>query len=183
MAPGRWCCSSRRPLRSASRTRRRPKRRTKEIARLLTSAFISESVASIVGAAALALLSQAAGKRGVRPINAPSHWWHGVAAGSVREMDLQHTAVGYATHHAHPSSGAPSSRCFARDRNCDAVCIARDAMLVSAAAGATDYGPDAAQIEARLGNRSAQTLGCRRFCALAVGLGLGGLITRQISQR
>jgi hypothetical protein len=54
-------------------------------------------------------------------------------------------------------------------------------MLVSAAAGATDYGPDAAQIEARLGNRSAQTLGCRR--ALAVGLGIGGLITRQISQR
>jgi hypothetical protein len=69
----------------------------------------------------------------------------------------------------HPSSGASSSRCFARERNCDAVCIARDTMLASAAAGATDYGPDAAQIEARLGNRCAQTLGCRRFCALAVG--------------
>jgi hypothetical protein len=149
------------------------------IARVLTSACLSGSVASIVGAAALTLLSQAEGKRGVRPINATSHWWHGDGAGSVREMDLPHTALGYATHHISSVFwGVLFEALRARDPNTDPLSIARDATLVSAVAAAIDYGVLPRRLrpgwEIVLPKRSVAA----GLAALAAGLTLGGLITR-----
>jgi len=63
-------------------------------------ALVSGTVASVTSSAALALLAKAEGRNAVQPLNATSHWVHGEDAGSVREVDLDHTAVGYATHHA-----------------------------------------------------------------------------------
>ena len=56
-------------------------------------------------------------------------------------------------------------------------------MLVSAAAGATDYGLLPRRLRPGWEVFLPKLSGAAGFGALAVDLGLGGLITRQISQR
>src|SRR3954451_21064666 len=68
--------------------------------RTLRSAIVSGTAASITSTIALALAARAEGKSASQPINATSHWLNGNEAGSVKTVDLAHTAVGYATHHA-----------------------------------------------------------------------------------
>src|SRR3954454_24584104 len=68
--------------------------------RTLRSAFVSGSAASITSTLALALLARAEGKTASQPINATSHWLNRSEAGSFKGVDIAHTAVGYATHHA-----------------------------------------------------------------------------------
>jgi hypothetical protein len=63
------------------------------------SAVITGTIASLVSSTALAMLAKLEGKSAVQPINATSHWLHGEDAAKVREADLRHTAIGYATHH------------------------------------------------------------------------------------
>ncbi len=67
---------------------------------VLRSALVSGTVATATSAAALALLAVAAGKGAAQPLNATSHWLYGDEAAAFPHADVDHTSVGYATHHA-----------------------------------------------------------------------------------
>ena len=75
-------------------------RTNNEPARLMVGALVSGTVASLVSAAALAVLARAEGKGAVQPVNATSHWLHGKEAARYRGADAGHTLVGFATHFA-----------------------------------------------------------------------------------
>ena len=64
------------------------------------NALLSGSIASAVSTAALMLAAAAEGKGALRPTNATSHWLNGPAAADVTAADVDHTAIGYLTHHA-----------------------------------------------------------------------------------
>ncbi len=66
----------------------------------LSRAVVSGSIAAGASSLALAALAVGAGKSAPQPLNATSHWMHGAGAAEVRGLDLAHTGVGYATHHA-----------------------------------------------------------------------------------
>ena len=66
----------------------------------LSRALTSGSIAAGTSALALAALAIGAGKTAPQPLNATSHWLHGVEAATVPDLDLAHTGVGTATHHA-----------------------------------------------------------------------------------
>jgi hypothetical protein len=68
--------------------------------RVVKSALVSGTVASLTMTAALALLARKEGKGALQPVNSTSHWLHGEQVGSYRGADIPHTAVGYGTHHA-----------------------------------------------------------------------------------
>ena len=151
----------------------------KDIARVLTSASISGSLASIVGAAALTLLSDAEDKRG------SDRSMRRVTGGTVigRDRCAKSTwrtrPLGYATHHASSIFwGILFEALRARDRNTDPLSIARDATLVSTVAAAIDYGLMPHRLspgwETVLPKRSVAA----GLAALAVGLTAGGLLTR-----
>ena len=150
-----------------------------DVRHILSAALVSGSVASVVSAGALALLARAEGKSPTQPLNATSHWLHGEDAGSVRRADVRHTALGYATHHASSVLWAiPFEYLRTRDTAKDLASIGRDAGLVAALAGVTDYDVMPRRLtpgwEAVLPARSvAAGLG-----ALALGLIIGGLATR-----
>jgi hypothetical protein len=151
--------------------------------RILSAALVSGSVASIVSAGALAVLAKNEGKAAVGPINATSHWWHGHRAGSVRELDLPHTGLGYATHHASCILWALLFETLrARDSRTDLASIARDAALVSATATVLDYGVMPRRLtpgwELALTHRSV----AGGLAAVAAGLTLGGLLTRRVGK-
>jgi hypothetical protein len=152
--------------------------------RFLSSALISGSVASIVSAAALAAFARVEGKAAAQPLNATSHWWHGDRAAAERNVDLPHTGVGYATHHASSILWAFLFEALrSRNRAADPVSIARDAAIVSATAAVVDYGLIPRRLtpgwELALPKRSVAV----GLLALAAGLTVGGLITRQINMR
>ena len=67
---------------------------------LLVSTLLTGTVASVVSTAALAALAKAEGKRPMNPANSTSHWLHGDSAGSFDGVDVEHTGLGLATHHA-----------------------------------------------------------------------------------
>ena len=110
--------------------------------KLLRSALVSGSYASIASTAALALAARAEGKGAWQPINATSHWRNGDEAAARRGIDWAHTGIGYATNHsacifwalffeawrARRGPGGPAS-------------MLRDAALMAAIAAAVDYGP------------------------------------------
>ncbi len=64
------------------------------------AAVTSGSVAAAMSSIALAALAVGAGKAAPQPLNATSHWLHGAGAAEIRTLDVAHTGVGYATHHA-----------------------------------------------------------------------------------
>ena len=63
-------------------------------------ALVSGTLASGLSTAVLALLGKATMNKPVAPTNATSHWLWGDRAYGEHDPSLQHTAVGYATHHA-----------------------------------------------------------------------------------
>src|SRR3954447_2719041 len=141
-------------------------------------ALVSGTVASVTSSAALALLAKAEGRNAVQPLNATSHWVHGEDAGSVREVDLDHTAVGYATHHAASVFWAflfESLQAARAERNASRT--AKNAALVAAIAAVVDYGVVPKRLTPgweEVLSASAITGG---YVATALGLMLGGMLT------
>jgi hypothetical protein len=154
-----------------------------EPARVLVSAFVSGSITGLVSAGALAALTRMEGQPPAAPINATSHWWHGDRARTARGTDLAHTCLGFATHHASSVLWAVLFEALrARHRKTGVKCIARDAAIVAATAGVVDY----MLIPRRLSPGWELVLPARSVAAglvaLAAGLTLGGLITRQFNR-
>jgi hypothetical protein len=148
---------------------------------LLRSSLVSGSIASVVSAAVLSGLAKAEGKTPVQPINATSQWLHGEKAGKVKQVDAIHTGAGYATHHAACVLWASLFETI-RSRAADAgpASILRDAALVSTTAAVVDYGLVPRRLtpgwEGPLPIRSV----AGGFAGLALGLAMGGLITKRL---
>lgn len=145
---------------------------------LLRDALVSGTIASAVSAAVLGLLAKLEGQAPVQPINATSHWLHGKEAGRVKDIDLEHTGTGYATHHAACVMWAclfETLRAAAPDAR--PARIMRDATLVSVVAAVVDYG----LVPKRLTPGWEEPLPIRSlaggFAGLALGLAIGGLVT------
>ena len=141
-------------------------------------ALVSGTAASITSSAALALLAKADGRNAVQPLNATSHWLHGEDAGSVREVDLNHTAVGYATHHAASIFWAflfKSLQAARPERSASRT--AKNAAIVTAIAAVVDYGV----VPKRLTPGWEEVLSASSitggYVGMALGLMLGGMMT------
>jgi hypothetical protein len=74
----------------------------------------------------------------VQPVNSTSHWVLGDKAGRSRAIDLRHTLVGYATHHAASVFWATVYEAIRQLRPQRGPLL--DAVGVSAIAAAVDYG-------------------------------------------
>ena len=154
------------------------------LARTGVSAAVTGTVASLATTAALALLAHAEGKNPLRPTNSTSHWLHGENAGSFARPDLEHTALGYATHHASAVFWALFLEAWLAGRpRRDPLAMLRDASVVAVIAAAVDYGIVPKRLtpgwEHVLSKRSiAATYG-----ALALGLAAGALITQELRAR
>jgi len=142
--------------------------------RTLRSAFVSGSAASITSTMALALLARAEGKTASQPINATSHWLNRSEAGSFKGVDIAHTAVGYATHHAATLFWAVLfERWIGTRRPLPVLTLVQRALATSAVAALVDYGATPKRLtpgwELVLTKRSMAVA----YGAMAVGLTLG----------
>lgn len=109
--------------------------------RIMLSALITGTAASLVSTAALAALAKAEGKSAYQPTNATSHWLHGEDAASERNPDIAHTLVGYGTHHASALFWAlPFQVWLAARPPRNALELLGDASVMSAIAATVDYG-------------------------------------------
>ncbi len=162
----------------ASRTRSAAARRRPST--ILGRAVVSGTVGSVTSTVALALLARAEGHAAPQPVNATSHWLHGDQAASARRMDLTHTAVGYATHHAATIFWAVLfERWLAPDRPLPATTLLARALGTSAIAAAVDYGPTPRRFtpgwELVLSKRAMAAA----YAAMALGLTAGALLTQR----
>lgn len=60
---------------------------------------ISGTVVAVTTSAALAVLARLERRTAIQPVNSTSHWYWGDAAGRSRRLDVQHTVLGFVTHH------------------------------------------------------------------------------------
>jgi hypothetical protein len=148
---------------------------------LLASAVVTGSVAGIVSTAALAAFAKAEGKRAPQPTNATSHWLQGQEAGETERIDVEHTALGFATHQASALFWAlPFEAWLASHPPRSNMELLRDAAVMSAIAAAVDYGIVPKRLtpgwELTLSKQS--VVGA--FASLALGLAAGALVSRQV---
>ena len=148
---------------------------------LLASALTTGSVASVVSTAALAALAKMEGKRVAQPLNSTSHWLHGENAADVGAIDVSHTGVGFATHHASALFWAlPFEMWLASHPPRSSLELGRDAAVMSAIAAIVDYGVTPRRLtpgwELTLSRKS--MVGA--FAGLALGLAAGALVSRRI---
>ena len=152
--------------------------------RIGLSAAVTGTVASLVTTAVLAGLARAEGKGALQPTNATSHWLHGEEAGHHRGPDLEHTALGYATHHASALFWAlPFEAWLASRPRRTGPELLRDAAVMAGIAAVVDYGlvpkRQTPGWEEVLPPRSIAAT----FAALALGLAAGALVTRDLRDR
>ncbi len=109
---------------------------------VLWRALASGTAASLTSTAALVLAAEAERKGRAQPTNATSHWLHGEAAAAVERLDLAHTGVGYATHHAATVFWALlyEARLATRGKPQPPAVLLGEALLVAGVAAAVDYG-------------------------------------------
>ena len=147
---------------------------------LLRRAVVSGTFGSLASTAALMLAAEAEGKAAWRPTNATAHWRYGPIAAAVPYADLEHTGLGYATHHAATTFWALGTEWWAgsRERLTPAEAIG-GALVVSAIAAAVDYGatpkrftPGWEYVLSKRGMAAA-------YLAMAAGLAVGALITNR----
>lgn len=147
--------------------------------RIILSALISGTTASLVSTAALSLLARTEGKSAYQATNATSHWLHGDAAASHAEADVAHTALGYGTHHASAVFWAlPFQMWLAARPPRSRLELLRAASAVAAIAAVVDYVVVPRRVtpgwELVLSRRSMVAT----YGATAIGLAAGALLAR-----
>ncbi len=145
----------------------------------LPAALVTSTTASLTSTVALAVLAEFEGQGALQPLNATSHWLHGEQAASCTRVDLAHTAVGYATHHAATLFWAVLfERLLGRQRSRRPLPLVRDALGMSAFAAAVDYTITPKRFtpgwEFVLSKRSMAAA----YAAMALGLAIGAASTR-----
>lgn len=148
--------------------------------RIVRRALASGTVASLVSTAALVVVARAERKAALRPTNSTSHWLNGPEAAAVERADLEHTAVGYATHHAATVFWALLYEGWAAYRGTVAPApLLGSALVVSGVAAAVDYGATPKRFtpgwELVLTKRSMAVV----YAAMAVGLALAASLGRE----
>jgi hypothetical protein len=150
---------------------------------LLLSTLVTGSVASAVSTIALGAIAKIEGKSSYRPTNSTSHWLHGHKADRDKRVDLAHTAVGYATHHASALFWAAAIRSVAGKLAShpprSSIGLLGDAAVMSAIAGVVDYGIVPKRLtpgwELTLSKKSVVAA----FASLAIGLAAGAMASRE----
>lgn len=148
---------------------------------VVRAAAISGSIASVVTTALLAMMSASEGRGALQATNATSHWLHGDDAGGVSALDVEHTGVGYMTHHASAVLWAALFEMIRPRPRSDIGGTARAAVATAALAAVVDYGLVPRRVtpgwELVMPSRKV-ALG---FVSLAAGLLIGGLASaRQV---
>ncbi len=149
--------------------------------RIGLSALVTGSVASLISTAALAALAKLEGKGALEPTNATSHWLWGRKSRGRRDVDVAHTAVGYATHHASAIFWAfPFEAWLAMQPPRSTLELIGDAAMMSGIAATVDYGAAPKRItpgwELALSDRSMVAA----FATLALGLAGGAMASRAL---
>ena len=152
--------------------------------KVLQSAMVSGSYASVASTAALALVARVEDKRALQPINATSHWRNGDGAAARGDLDWAHTGVGYATNHAACVFWALFFELWRRWRGrARPGPMLRDAALMAAIAAAVDYGPTPRRFtpgwELVLSKKGMAVA----YAGLAVGLAVGAAKTQSRHSR
>lgn len=147
--------------------------------RILRSAFVSGTAASITSTIALTLLARTEGKTASQPLNATSHWLNGDEAGSFEGIDVAHTAVGWATHYTATLFWAVLFEWWIGERRpLPPLTLFQRALATSAVAAVVDYGATPKRLtpgwELVLTKRSMTIV----YGAMAVGLSLGAVTRR-----
>ena len=141
---------------------------------LLHRAVVSGTIASVTSSIALAVMARTENRGALQPVNATSHWLNGRQAASFEGVDLAHTAVGYATHHAATIFWAVFFEGWIGSRPMVPIPrIMGTAVAMSAIAAAVDYGATPKRFtpgwEFVLSKRSMAVA----YGAMAIGLALG----------
>ncbi|SDY86909.1 hypothetical protein [Citreimonas salinaria] len=163
--------------------------RSKDIAHLGTQRADAASVAlraAVIGTiaglsvfGALGVLARREGRSAAAPVNATSHVLHGAQAGTVDSIDTSHTGVGAVINYGASIFWAlPFTWWLSRRRDRSAGQIALGAAATGTVAGVVDYGLVPRRLspgwEHALPPRAVATT----FGAMALGLAIGALVTR-----
>jgi hypothetical protein len=145
------------------------------------ASLVTGTIASVVSAGALAALAAAEDKSAVQPVNATSHWLHGDAAAAVTDVDVEHTGVGYATHHASAVFWAVPFEAWQHYRPAQSTAeLVRDAVAMSAVAAVVDYGLTPRRLTPGWEHVLSKPSMIGAFAALAAGLAVGAMVTRRL---
>lgn len=147
-------------------------------------ALISGTLASALSTAVLALFGKATMNKPLAPTNATSHWMWGDRAYDQHDPSLQHTAVGYATHHA---SAVMWATFFERWLNYSGALrpaeIVRDAAAMTAIASFVDYQLTPPRLRPGFETHLSRGALVGVFAAFGAGLALGAILNRQHDRR
>ena len=146
---------------------------------IASRAALIGTVASVGLAATLGALARREGRSAVSPINASSHVLHGDKAGGVDHMDTAHTVPGIVINHAAAIFWAiPFTWWLSRKRDRTAGQIALGAVATSSVAGIVDYGLMPRRLTPGWEHAVSPRAVATGFGALALGLAVGGIVTR-----
>lgn len=146
--------------------------------------LVSGTLASVLSTGVLVLLGKSKMNKPVAPTNATSHWLWGDQAFDALEPSFEHTAIGYATHHA---SAVMWATLFERWLNHSGTLrseeIVRDAAAMTTVAAFVDYQLTPKRFtpgfEAHLSTGAMVGV----FAAFGAGLALGAILNRQHARR
>lgn len=147
------------------------------------SAAITGTIASVVSGAILSTGACVEGKGPLQPVNATSHWLHGPAAGRRRTVDVTHTGVGYATHHASAVFWALPFEFWARRSRLEGAELLGAASVVAAAAAVLDYGILPRKLAPGWEHALSRSGVAAGFVGLGLGLAVGAAFTRACRQK
>jgi hypothetical protein len=103
-------------------------------------ALISGTLAGIASAVVLGLCARREGSAASQPLNATAHWLHGDSSSMRKTTDVEHTGVGFATHHAAAVMWGLLFETMRRRGRDDPPAVLKDALVTSAIAAIVDYG-------------------------------------------
>ncbi|BEU94696.1 hypothetical protein ACDW_04010 [Acidovorax sp. DW039] len=136
--------------------------------------------ASVLSAAVLLLAGRREAGSAAAPLNAVSHWYWGDEALGQQQTDVQHTVVGYLTHHAASVFWAALLSAFLQrePREVSLRKVMVSSAVTSALACAVDFKMTPKRLTPGFEHRlSRKTLG-GTYLLFAVGLAIGSLLIR-----
>jgi hypothetical protein len=152
-----------------------------KVAQLMCSGLVTGTVASVVSTTALASLAKAEGKRASRPTNSTSHWLHGENAGSYQGIDVAHSGVGLATHHASALFWAlPFEAWLALSPPRSSTELLLKAAGMSTIAAAVDYGIAPKRLTPGWELTLSKAAIGAAFASLAIGLAAGAIVSKNL---
>lgn len=151
----------------------------------LIGGAIAGSCASILSAVVLLVEGRRFAGSAAAPINAVSQWWWDREALHQQQVDVRHTAVGYATHHmASVFWGLMLSAFLNRQPRLDGTArIAAASVATSAIACFVDFQMTPRRLTPGFEHRLPRTALAATYAAFAMGLALGCLAIRSSRQR